>query len=159
MCALPHARASDEIAALTNEAEALAAAHALSSHRAVLPQLPPLMLHEDRAPAQQSDHGDDTPSTDAEERPQSAVQSRREKKALAARAARKRARERLAQMEHQARVLRSWIAELRSACMCGSSSPTEATANETVQSDSHPSMPPKKRRLTDVPTLIIEDLD
>ena len=149
---------SDEIETLRSEAGALVAACALTAPGVHLPPMPEL---------EAGSTTDTAPSTDASD----AAETRRERKALAAKAARKRARKRLASLEHQACVLRCWFEELRSCIGGGSQATSENTSSaqhatspveiepaaavdfaadedETVTRDAT-SMPPKKRHRSD----------
>jgi hypothetical protein len=139
---------------LKSEADDLLAAHALASHPAQLPPLPPLL------PAKAPD--DAQPSDNASGANGVSVETRRERKALAAKAARKRARERLASLEYEAAVLRRWLADAMLQMSCSiirPPSPTDTTPSETAACDSSSTVPPKKRRLDLVSQLLVEPLD
>ena len=81
----------------------------------------------------------------------------RERKAVAAKAARRRARERLASLEHQADVLRQWVSSLQSLVTSARSGPlSPADADDTPSCSSTPPMPPKKRHRSS--TFMVEDV-
>lgn len=154
-------RATDEVEALKSEGDAIGAACALSSPQMVLPQMPSLVDD-----AQLTDANPAADATDDDDGDSDMVRTkdeiRRERKAIAAKAARRRARERLASLEYQANALRQWVALLRSlvtsAEMEKLSSPDDSADN--VKSFSSPaSMPPKKRHRTEPPAFLLEDLD
>ncbi len=153
---------ASEIAALRAEAAQLIAAHGLTEEGPVVPQPAEPNAADDAA------HG-------------AAVCDRAARKALAAKAARKRTRERLARLEAEADACRVWVGALRAktagdACIsaagamialaatcveAGSAEDararSEAGSEETAPLPESPCLPPKKRQRAELGSILISD--
>ena len=148
---------SDEVEDIVAEAETITAACALSAPGATLPGMPTLM------PATSSDDACIDVSDDGDG--EAPAETRRERKALAAKAARKRARERLASLEHQVAALTAWLGELRSLTACGRSGRDASPAADDSSDDASRTScdsyakPPKKRHRAEPRVLEVPDLE
>ena len=88
--------------------------------------------------------------------------TRKERKALAAKAARKRARDRLASLEHQVSGLRQWAGELRSLSEAQQTTGADATTPCAALGGAPSILPPPKkrhRRDGEFAAVMIEDID
>ena len=161
---------ADEVATLHSEVDAMMAAYALSSVA-----LSDAAAGIGRQYTAQLDSGATVECQPAEPRkhePQDGVEiTRKERKAMAAKAARKRARERLAGLEQQVAVLRQWVVDLRALSETRDAagaddrhSEADSTSTSSTQHDLQdaPAVPPKKRHrvlAVGMPGIVIEDVD
>ena len=158
---------AEEVVVLNAEVEALMAAHALSGFA----QLEGAAAITRRCSAINEMGSDEQLPLD-EQSPAADERTRKEKKALAAKAARTRARERLATLESQVASLRQCIRELNALSRvppvgrmppssdgdCSEDSRSSSTATcDPCEAES--SVPPKKRHRSKSLAVIIEDVD